>query len=238
MTLGSAGSVTTTDLYGLTRWYAGTSNTSNFTDAQALGLINRWLHQIQVWIIEAHDGWKFNTSTRSSINLVAGTQSYTAPTDILDIHRIELNYAGGNDNWVVAKIIDERSFPSSLRNLEDSSDQTSGGPAIVYLRQGTIFLLRPPANAVTGGILVHHSVVQTELASSGDEPIIVENFHKYIAMGAALDYVLVNFPERAANLKALLDEGRRDIQAFYSNRIKNEQDSIQPRSLGRTRLYE
>ena len=177
MTLGAASSLTTTDLRGLTRWYAGVETVANFTDAHVDGLLNRALHTFQIWIGEFYGGWKFSGASTET-NLVAGTNNYAFPTDYLQINRIEINFSGNENDWTLAKYFDLRTIPGGLKNLEDTADRISSGIAEVYILNNRLYLRRTPGTNVTSGIRVYSTAIQTELSGTTDEPVFDEHFHK------------------------------------------------------------
>ncbi len=228
MTLGSAGSLATTTLRGLARWYSFT-DANSFTDAQVDGLLNRWLHTFQVWICQAYGGFKFTGST-SNTNLVAGTNNYAFPTDFLAINKIEINYSGTALDWSEAKVVDLRNIRTSLVDLEDSSQQiTAMAHPIVYVFNNRIYLKWTPANNVTNGIRIYYTSIQTELSGTSDEPLIDEHFQKGLCIGAAIDFATRTGLDVLPKLQNQLGELKADMEQHYSKKIETSMPRILPR---------
>jgi len=227
--LGAASSLATTTLRGLTRWYAGVETVANFTDAQVDGLVNRALHTFQIWIGEVYGGWKYSGSSTDT-NLAAGTNNYVFPTDYLQINRIEINYSGNENDWHTVKMLDLRTIPNALRNLEDTVDRVASGIADVYILNNRFFLKRAPENNVTNGIRVYSTDIQTELSGTTDEPVFDEHFHKGLCMMAALDFSIANdLEDKIKTLQEQLDRLKIEFQTHESNKINIDKPRIVPK---------
>lgn len=231
MQLGAAGSLATTTLRGLSRWFANRADSNQFTDAQVDGLLNRALHQMQLWILQAYKGYEW-TATTANTNLVAGTNNYAFPTDFVQIVKIEVNYSGNTDDYHEAKIVDLRDINQSLVNLEDTGDRVSAGVATVYVFNNRLYLLKTPGTAVTNGIRVYYTQIQTELSGTTDEPGFPEHFHKMLSLMAAIDYGLPLNLVYVPTLKQELLLAKQDMEKYYGDRIANERTRIVPLKQG------
>lgn len=223
MTLGAASSILTTTLRGLSRWYAGVQDANNFTDAQIDGLLNRWLHTFQIWILEVYGGWKFSGASADT-NLAVGTNNYAFPTDYLEVNKIEVNYSGNSNDYHNARVVDLRGIADAISNLEATEDRISSGIATVYILNNRLYLKNPPGTAVTNGLRVYYSSIQTELSATTDEPIIPEHFHKGLSIGTAMDFSIANLlVDRSKMLETELLKVKLDMQSFFVDRMNTGQ---------------
>lgn len=219
----------TTTLRGLTRWYAGVQDVNQFTDAQIDGLLNRWLHTMQLWIEDAYEGFEF-AGTIAKSNLVAGTNNYAFPTDFVQIQRIEISYSGNENTWSRANLIDMRRVHYDLANQEDTGDRvTAVVSPIVYVFNNRLYLKDPPANAVTNGLWVYYTPLQTELSGTTDEPTFPEHFHKGLSLGAAIDWMISKKPDGIGALDRELQKVKLDLQTYLHERIETEPPRFKPR---------
>lgn len=229
MVLGSASSTATTTLRGLARYFAG-ADVNALSDNDVDGLLNRALHTIQVWIMEAYNLNQLS-GTSAGINLVAGTNNYAFATDYVQINRIEINYSGNTNDYSEAEIVDMRTSPRALQNLNDTADRVSSmARPRVYIMNNKLYLEDPPANSVTSGIVVYYTAIQTELSQTTDEPIFPEHFHKGLCILAAIDYALPKKLEHLNDLQLEAAKLRADLKTYFARLVNTGRKArIQPK---------
>jgi len=193
------------------------TTTSDFSQNQMKANINRWLHRFSDEIMDAMEGWDFSGQTDQTIDLVADTQSYSVPTGILKIKRIEIDYNGDGVYY--------KAEPLDINDMGHGTDSTSlagrfSTTSPYYdLRAGFIDFYPIPDTNVTNGVKIWCENEITELSADTDEPGIAEPFHIGLAYGAARDWF-----EREGNTKMVramdknLKEVIRKMREFYSTR--------------------
>ena len=238
MTLGSANSVTPSDLLGFTRFLTGTlENTSAFSDTNIIALLNLEYRSLQAMILSALNyDWKENTVDGTGtglINLVADDQTYAFPTDIIQIDRIEINYTGETDGYAIATIRSMQGIDRPISNTTNTPNvKGSQANPLVWIRNNVLYLDPVPTSAVTSGMKVWGQTLITDLSTSSQEPVFADAFHKIIAYGAAHLWCSANDKgDKATTLErqelGLFDE----MVDFYSTR----QATTQPKMSARRR---
>ena len=160
MQLGSASTTNPTDLLGLSRFLTGTlDNTSAFSDTNIIALLNLEYRNLQAEILSALNyDWKENTVDGAGaglINLVASDNSYTFPTDMIQVDRIEISYTGVTNSYVEATIVPMQGVHPAISNTSNSASvMGSKGSPIVYIRNGSFYLDPIPDQAVTSGMKI------------------------------------------------------------------------------------
>jgi len=235
MTLGADGSITPSDLLGLTRFLTDTlDNTSAFSNANIKALLNLEYRKTQAKLLSALNyDWKENTvdgSGSGSIALVASDNSYSFPTDMIQVDRIEISYTGETNSYVVAAIVPMQGIDEAISNTTNNAaiKGTKSSP-IVYIRNNVFYIDPIPDQAVTGGLKVWGQTLITDLSSSGDEPVFADAFHEILAYGAAERWVKVNSPKKAQQLSADKFAIFEEMVGFYSTRNATLQPVLTPK---------
>jgi hypothetical protein len=227
MQLGSTGSIDLTTLIGSTRFHTSTlDNTSAFTDAQIIAVLNIKYRELQAFILsEIMNDWKENTVNGTStglINLVSGTNSYSFPTDMMSIDRLEINYTGTTNNYVPVEI-------KMLATIKPAISNTTGNIAIsgtknspiAWVRDGKIYI-DPIADVnVTGGLKVWCTSLISDLAAASPtgEPVFNKAFHNILPLLASSEWLENNDQQNKANIKMQKAELlKREMINFYSSR--------------------
>jgi len=235
MQIGSANSVDKAKLLGLVRHYAN-GDANDPADADIIALLNRGVHELQVWIMDVYPVVRLK-ATENSVNLVAGTDNYAFFTDYVSIEKIEVNYSGNDNDWRDAKVVDLRQIPG-LKNLNDTADRVSSGIPVVYVYNNRIYLKDPPANSVTGGMIVYGADIQTELTStSTDEPAFPEHFHEGLCQLTAYKHLLPKNSDLLPGLAAEIVKLRSEIVTYFTRIINTPPQRVIPRHLRTQRQY-
>jgi hypothetical protein len=235
MQRGATGSITPSDLYGLTRFLTNTlDNVNAFSDTEILALLNIAYKNLQTYLLAnlMHD-WQENTlegSGNGSIALVQSQNNYNFPTDMLTINRVEINYDGSTNGYRKARIIKQEAIDEAIQNTEQNNAiiGTEGNP-VVWLKNGVIYVDPIPDQAVSGGLKVYCTTLITDLSAQTDEPVFVEAFHDILAYEAAFTYLSKeDLMNKANSIKAILLEKKNDLLNYYSNREADSNPVIEP----------
>lgn len=239
MQLGSDSSITPSDLLGLTRFLTSTQDNVNaFTDTEIKALLNLEYRELQAYILsKVMNDWNENTlegTGNGLITLVDGTESYAFPSDMLTIDRMEINYTGGTNNWVLVDIRRMEGIKKAISNNDNDNEivGTKEHP-IAWLRDGYIYLDPIPNANVTGGLKVYCTILITDLSNSTDEPVFASPFHEILAYGAAISFLIANDKNRANSLLGLKENKKQKMVEFYSKRQSNKL----PRIRAKTRKF-
>lgn len=233
---GSASSIVPSDLLGLTRFLTGTlDNVSAFSDANIIALMNIEYRSMQTDLLSALNyDWKENTvdgSGSGSIALVADTNSYAFPTDMIQIDRIEISYSGDANSYVPAIIVPLQGMHDAVSNTQQNAPVigTKHNP-IVYIRNNVFYLDPIPDVAVSGGLKVWGQTLITDLAVGGVAPVFAPSFHEILAYRTAP--IWLDSKDKSAKSNTVFQKGMlkfRNMVEFYSTRNATQQPTMQAR---------
>lgn len=217
---------TTDNLRELTRYYAlGKSDDTSFSDADTLLNLNA-RYQEAFLMATANDGdFEFNGDGSENISITSGTRSYTRATDLFKVLRVEIKYPSSSENWQEAHQINSNQIQRSGKD-----NYTAGRPEFdVVGREIEIFVSAKTADieAVSNGIKVYYQKELTELAADDSEIIFPDVFARYICLGAAMDYCLVNgLKNKLAQLEKEYLKMETKLTLYISNRNKAKRHRI------------
>jgi len=236
MVVGSASSVDVSTLLGLTRFLTDTlENVAAFSDANILAFINISQREEQAFILsEVMYDWKENTVEGTGvglINTVAGTNSHAFPTGLITIDRVEVNYTGNTNGFVVASPRKLEAVDGAVANTSNNSAiEGSTSNPIYWVRDGNIYLDPVPPSSVTGGMKVHASIVTTDLivgTGATSTPAMATPYHQVLAYQAALRYLSAKEQmNKATTVKNQLNELRGAMIKFYSRRQSDDKPRL------------
>ena len=208
-------------------WIAGDSTkTIDFTAADIVSSINAYYNEVVSIILSSDNRWEwddnnFTTLPVSTANLVSGQRDYgiTAAT-FLDLIRLEMKDSSGN--WIQLKPI---SYSDKRGTAMTEWAKTDGTPHS-YDKVGNSFILYPTPNySSTAGLKVYFQRPPSYFANDDTTKVPGFNplYHRYLSMGAATDYCVVN--DMTNRLKILLPkmaDMRERIIDDYSRRSRDE----------------
>lgn len=204
------------------RWLVG-ANTTSYNIKDLTRNINRRYAEAVSMIFQADGRVQWDDTNHASdaiypTNLVSGTQGYSMLVSHLRITRVEVQDPDGN--WARLQPIDQNDVPLSLTDFED----TDGQPRYYDIIGNKINLYPAPSYSATNGLKwwFQRSPDYFTTSDTTQEPGIAEPFHRYLSLGAALDYSIKNNLDIRNRLKEELDEMREAMQAFYNRRNGDE----------------
>lgn len=193
MTLGSAGSVTPSDLRGLTRFLTKT-NANSFSDTIIDALLNLALHRYINIIVEVFPKFNIESDTQT---LTAGTRTYTIPSSgkFLKVEQIQISYDGVTFHTLTE--MQKKQFPHvdfSADQADNHFSQNSPYGFIYVISNVWKVDLYPKLIAgsdnVANGFAADMIKEVAELSGTTDEPGIAEEFQQGLSFETAKMYFL------------------------------------------------
>ncbi len=195
--------------------------------------INRWYHFTIMEILKVNDEWDIR-DTSATVDTVADTRSYQLSaaaglnmSDILEIKRVEISYDG--TAWYKAEPLEQAEFGEALNASQSTVDGNFAESEPYYdLRDDYIDMYPAPESAVSSGLKIWYTKTATELSANGDEPVIAEEFHRILSLGAAYDWAMSRNLAMAANLRGEIEVMLQKLRDFYSQRITDRVLTAKP----------
>lgn len=233
--------MTIADVHTLARFLTKTNSTS-FTDAQLLILINKYYEQVVGKIITETSGadWQFGdrnyeafpTFTITMSNGVAAYDINDASSAPLTVYGVEVQDNAGD--WHPLK---KTSF-AKIREAGFAQPEyypTSGQPIEYELRDSQLVLYPAPDNGVTvtltNGLRIYYlrtaDVFTSSQVSTGTkEAGFPSPWHDLLAYGPAYDYAIANGLPFANHLKQQYDTRLKDLLAFIGKRDQDTRKTM------------
>ena len=203
------------------------SDPLSYPEIDKLRNVNRWYHKAQELIIDNMNDWYFQ-GDYTTCDLVKDQEEYTFPSDILKLNKVEINYTGGDNDWLIARQVPIERIKYPLSNKDEVYTKTS---PIFFLPDTLSIAIRPrPDNNIAKGLKIYYQKDITELSQDTDKPSLAEPFHRILSLGASLDYVIANqILEKRNTIKSELNELLDRLVVYYSHRNAVSKARIIPR---------
>lgn len=227
---------TSQSLYHYTKNLVGLSetDTTSLTVAQFIRSANNWLHRAG-YIAWKNDGnWKFDDSNNTDLpiataTLVDGQQTYTLPTTLFDVERVEVK--DSNENFKKLIQISKERITSAMSEYQEDA----GMPNEYYLLNGTLSLFPKPSSGdvtLASGLRLYlaRHITEFTTASTTTEPGINVMCHPYLAYGAAMDYAIAKNmgQQRIQMLQVGLNRYEEMLKEIHAGRNKEFRTNIKP----------
>ncbi|MCK5211705.1 hypothetical protein KAJ89_03315 [Candidatus Parcubacteria bacterium] len=186
--------MTGTELAALIR-YKTRTNSTTFTDADILPLVNAFKDEFASKIVERNNGMFLIPAT---FNLVADQREYGLGDDTLNrIHKLEIKFASGDSRFPSQNIKDYHGSETESEIVKSYAN--SEGEFAHTIRRRALFILSGTIIAVTGGGRLWAHIFPADLANltgSSDLGIdpsttsfgIPRQFHELLARRVAMEY--------------------------------------------------
>ena len=204
------------------RWLVH-ANTTTFPTNDITRSVNRWFDSAVAIIFEADGRWQWDDSNEASEaiytdDLVSGTGSYSVLSSHLRVTRVEVLDADAKAIRMVA--IDQNDVSDTLTDFLS----TDGTPEFYDLIGNDIKLYPAPNYAETDGLRIYFQRAGSYFSNTDTTktPGFSPLFHRYLSLGAALDYATRNNLETRNRFKEELVEMEGKMQHFYNHRMKDE----------------
>ena len=153
--------MTGTELAALIRYKTGTNSTT-FTDADMLPLVNIFKNEISSMIVERNNGMFLVPTT---FDLVASSTSreYALPTDLLNrMHKLEIKFSSSASRFPATHIKDYRGSETESEIVKHFGNEE--GQFGYTIRRRALFILSGTISAVTGGGRLWYHAYPADLA--------------------------------------------------------------------------
>jgi len=183
--------------------------------------INHYYDEAVMEIWKAEGTWKFDEGVETlpvgKTNLVKGQEDYQLPSTARKIERVEVKW---NGNWT-------RLEPVTAEDIDTLSDSESlGEPKRYYLKGRSVYIRPIPKSDVEGGLRIFISRSPSKL-EAGDTPKIDKEFHRYLSIGATMDWHIANGNIRKSReMENRLEKMKQSMRNFYSNRNEDYKSSL------------
>lgn len=196
-------------------------------------LINRQYDKATSIIIE-HDGrWQHDDSSYLTeavylTDLVSGQRQYTLDPAHLQITQIRLKDEAGN--WSILRPLDIND-PEAFRFRQETSTQTSGEPHWYDKRGDQVILYPSPDYSQSASLEITVERVPNYFTHSdaGREVGVSTLFHRYLSLGASMEYAVANSLANKNDLMALFKMEEERIKIHYSRRSRDENLQLRAR---------
>lgn len=214
-----------------TDFFAGTDEFS-YPEEEKRRNFNQRMNKISSIFFTSDRQWKHNDFTYDGLNiwegpLEVGQQSYDITgLGIVIVDEISVKNSNGNYQ-VLQHVVREEGNGQRLQDLEESE----GMPKFYELMGGSLFLYpRPKAESIFSGDNL--KIIGREIPNyfDGDDPLLDERepgfsplFHRYLSIGAAIDFAYANNMDRKLNsLQPKLMKMESDMREHYRSRSKTK----------------
>ena len=208
-------------------WISGDSTkTIDYTAADINAHLNNYYDEI-VSVIKQSDGkWEWDDNNQTDLpiattSLVSGQGDYTVDAgDFLNIIRVEMKDSSGN--WIV---LQPMSYEDKQGIAINELDENQGTPDSYDKVGNSIVLHTIPNYSSSGGLKVYFQRVPVYFETTDTTETAGFNplYHRYLSMGAALDYCMVNsMTDRVQLLMSKMEDMRARIKNDYAMRSKDE----------------
>lgn len=211
----------------VTFWIAGDSTkTIDYTAADILRNINEYYNEVVSMIMLSDGRWEWDDNNQTDLpvgttNLVANQGDYgISAADYLDIIRVEMKDPSGNWIQLTPMSYSDRSG-TAIAELDD----TTGTPTYYDKVGNSVILHTIPNYSSSGGLKIYfhrppsYFIVSDTTKTPGFNPL----YHRYLSLGAAVDYCAVNgMQDRLNILLPKMAQMKLDIMSSYSRRSKDE----------------
>lgn len=153
-------------------------NGTYFTSAEVNVWLNNAQRELQKRLIDKGENYYVE---RLSGTMVAGTDTYTLPTDFKKSHKLEVVEPGTSGTSERRRIL----TPVTYVQLDAISSTGTGMPVAVCFKRNAMILRPIPDQAYT--MYLHQSYQVVDMSSDSDIPDVPADYAEYIAIRATID---------------------------------------------------
>ncbi len=192
--------------------FLGNTVSTQYTSTPLLNNLNRYYDEVVLEIWKWDATWRFDKSVDTLpiavTDLEKGVRDYSIPTDARRIKKIEVLDKSGNT------VVLEPTSPDMVKE-----NDIEGTPKHYYIEGRSIYLYPMADQDISEGLILYMSRSVDALVEATDEPRIDSEFHRYLSIGAAMDWYFAKGDTRKSReLERKLDKMKMAIKDFYSNR--------------------
>jgi len=211
----------------VTFWITGSATgTTDYGINDITRTINEYYNEVVSIILKSDGRWEWDDSNFTTLpigtkDLVSGQGDYDIDSaELLNVIKVEVKDSSGK--WIV---LSPMSYDDKRGTAMSTLDDTQGTPT-EYDKVGNSLILHTiPNYSSSGGLKVYFQRPPSYFSYDDTikEPGFSPLFHRYLSMGAALDYCTVNTMTGRVNiLTAKMNDMRTMITEHYSKRSRDE----------------
>jgi len=224
--------MTGTQLAALIR-YKTRTNSTTFTDADMLPLVNAFKDEIASLIVERNNGMFLIPAT---FNLVANQREYGLGDDVLNrIHKLEIKFAAGDSRFPSQNIKDYHGSETESEIVKKFSN--SEGEFAHTIRRRALFILSGTIIAVTGGGRLWAHIFPAALAKpTGSADLSIDpsttsfgfprQFHELLARRVAMEHKMSQPKPVSLNVKEVAFDRDLQVQLDAISHIDNSAEIL------------
>lgn len=210
------------------RWLVG-ANSASYNIKDLTRNINRRHEEAVALIFESDGRWQYTDSNNTegiyTDDLVSGTQAYDILVSHLRITRVEV--VDEDDNSSRLHVLDQNDVLTSLTDYE----KTDGTPRFYDLIGNKMYLYPAPSYNKTDGLRFWFQTGPSlfDTTDTTKVPGFASIFHRYLSLGAALDYANAKQLDNRNRLMEELEQMKEAMQSFYNRRAGDENIKLKVR---------
>ena len=196
-------------------------------------VINKYYKDLVTVATSANDDLFYEMSTAAT---VVNQREYALPSDFLRFKKLEVTYDG--IQWRVVEELDLTQLNISVNATTGTTTDSNFSIQLPYydLEENSLFLYPMPASTTGGaqspGLRLHYIKRAADLSASGDIPVLPNEYHRLISLGATADVFLrygktaeyqlaqAEYERGKAGMAAAL--GKRNIDTAFSMQVARE----------------
>lgn len=183
---------------------AVTDDTKTITETEVKANLNVGYNMVKGAVTRVNQSFYLR---KADTDTVASQASYTLPTDLRRISRVEIEYVDGTP--VKAQYLD--------RNFKESANLTYSTDNPAYSVVGNMIELDPtPSSAVTDGLIIWYIENPADMSNDADEP----------SLPVGYEYLPVLYATSRAKRKLGLDGEANTLYTEFRAEIANMQDEL------------
>lgn len=222
----------TTNLNGICQeidFLLGT-NSTDYPLKEKTRNINRWNDKATSLILQADNKMEFDDANFENLpvgtmDLIADQQDYSPnESGLLKILKVECKDSVGG--WNALKQIDKSQFKNIAM---DEYRKVAGIPVEFDLTANSFILYPKPNYSSADGLKIHYQRIPDYFEDDDEEkePGFAPIFHRYLSLGASLDYAMANsMYNKVSMLQGEISKMEVGIIEFYSSRDKDFKNRI------------
>jgi len=176
--------MTTQEVLDQVRFLTKTSTTDGTgTDTNLIRILNDYHNRQIIKFVNTNED-KFGIRATTDLNTVANQEDYPAPSDLIRIKRLEVNYTGSSDGFKKLNEMDinDSQMPSSVSDI--ANYYSTAFPYYSYF--GDYIYLKPvPTQNVSGGLKLWYIRNPGQISNASSSLRTPLEYHGYLAYGVA-----------------------------------------------------
>jgi hypothetical protein len=170
-----------------------------------------WINQVYASVVVETEA----SVTTTTLNMVAGTSTYTLPAAISRIKEMYVTPVNGAQLWPLRQTTLDYIL---RRRVAGGGASTATGSATHYALLGLTDLEVYPTPSAADVVTIYHTALPTALTANGDIPILQEPWVKLLEYGACAEAADWKGDPGEQEYRQLLEVGKQKFRAHLTRR--------------------